>query len=198
MDYYSDIWYVFFWRLTFLSEAGSVKISSSHRMKTFVVLQLCTPSNFPHIVLAEVAVTNQRASFTTSDQSVVSIIIWSWKENFPLPHENFSQLFVITPPVFLSLFSKKYTGSWRANWLQALSSCQKVYEATSGGTGIRVENVRCLMKWPSFSPSPQESNYLISLSAKLTLLSLSPDVCASRSLPCVQYVLQPPSLPDPR
>ena len=60
---------------------------------------------------------------------MVSIIIWSWKENFPLPHENFSQLFVITPPVFLSLFSKKYTGSWRANWLQALSSCQKVYEA---------------------------------------------------------------------
>ena len=46
-----------------------------------------------------------------------------------MPHENFSQLFVITPPVFLSLFSKKYTGSWRANWLQALSSCQKVYEA---------------------------------------------------------------------
>ena len=33
-----------------------MKISSSHRMKTFVVLQLCTPSNFPHIVLTEVSV----------------------------------------------------------------------------------------------------------------------------------------------
>ena len=49
-----------------------MKISSSHRVKTFVVLQLCTPSNFPHIELAEVAVTNQRASFTTSDQSEAS------------------------------------------------------------------------------------------------------------------------------
>ena len=168
-------------------------------MKTFVVLQLCTPSNFPHIVLAEVAVTNQRVLFTTSDQSVASIIIWSWKENFPLPHENFSQLFVITPPVFLSLFSKKYAGSWRANWLQALSSCQKVYEATSEyQTCIRVENLRCLMKWPSFSPSPQESNYLISLSAKLTLLSLSPDVCASPlSSPVSNMCYNPPPSPDP-
>ena len=135
MDYHSDIWYVFFWRLTFLSEAGSVKISSSHRMKTFVVLQLCTPSNFPHIVLTEVSVmamANLRNSFTTSDQSEASIIIWSWKENFPLPHENFSQLFVITPPVFLSLFSKKYTDRGEQIGSKRLCSCQKVYEATSG------------------------------------------------------------------
>lgn len=158
-------------------------------MKTFVVLQLCTPSNFPHIELAEVAVTNQRASFTTSDQSEASVIIWSWKENFPLPHENFSQLFVITPPVFLSLFSKKSP-------IVASKLAPSVRFVSKSLWGhIRGENLTCLMKWPSFSP-PQESNYLISLSAKLKCLSLSPDVCPSSLSSPVSNICSSP-LPSP-
>ena len=170
-------------------------------MKTFVVLQLCTPSNFPHIELAEVGVTNQRASSTTSDQSKASVIIWSWKENFPLPHENFSQLFVITPPVFLSLFSKKYTDRGEQIGSKRLCSCQKVYESWPGGTCILVSCVSEFKIWDvwwnghPFLPS-QESNYLISLSAKLKLLSLSLDVLPPPRLPCVQCVLHP-LLPDP-
>ena len=50
-----------------------------------------------------------------------------------MPHENFSQLFVITPPVFLSLFSKKYTDRGEQIGSKRLCSCQKVYESSSPG-----------------------------------------------------------------
>ena len=195
MDYYSDIWYfsgdwrfcqrLGVWRLVQVTAWKHLLSCSFAPRQTFPILswpRSLWPIRGPHLQL----LTNQR-----------QVIIWSWKENFPLPHENFSQLFVITPPVFLSLFSKKYTDRGEQIGSKRLCSCQKVYESSSPGQAgpvilcIRVENLRCLMKLPSFSP-PQESNYLISLSAKLKLLSLSPDAWPPPLLPCVQYVLHPP------
>lgn len=148
MDYYSDIWYfsgdwrfcqrLGVWRLVQVTAWKHLLSCSFAPRQTFPILswpRSLWPIRGPHLQL----LTNQR-----------QVIIWSWKENFPLPHENFSQLFVITPPVFLSLFSKKYTDRGEQIGSKRLCSCQKVYESSSpGGTCIlciRVENLRCLMK----------------------------------------------------